>query len=250
MDNADGVKALLDKLKSSTAWKQAIAASDPPVPTPHESHASSDPDFRPSIASLLAQLAGASAERSEHPGPPPPSVAEPRPTEPVAPALSPAPDVAPPPSSTGSDRPELHAFPFQQSLSHLAHLSAKPGFIESIRQIQIEQSALESQLWDERLAIQQKHQEKVKVAVTRAKLIGSGGLSQFEADISTQAYKRELHKFDTQRAIVAWDALVSKQQATLESLGVPVMHVSHLTSDTEKQQRVVRVLESIVEGSR
>jgi hypothetical protein len=125
----------LDKLKSSTAWKQAIAASDPPVPTPHESHASSDPDVRPSVASLLAQLAGASAERSEHPGPPPPSVAEPRPTEPVAPALSPAPDAAPPPSSAGSDRHELHAFPFQQSLSHLAHLSAKPEFIESIRQV-------------------------------------------------------------------------------------------------------------------
>jgi hypothetical protein len=26
---------------------------------------------------------------------------------------------------------------------------------------------LESQLWDERLAIQQKHQEKVKIAVTK-----------------------------------------------------------------------------------
>lgn len=33
--------------------------------------------------------------------------------------------------------------------------------------IQNEQTALESQLWDERLTIQKKHQEKVKVAVTK-----------------------------------------------------------------------------------
>jgi len=33
--------------------------------------------------------------------------------------------------------------------------------------IQNEQSALESLLWDERLAIRQKHQEKVKVAGTK-----------------------------------------------------------------------------------
>ena len=49
----------------------------------------------------------------------------------------------------------------------------------------------------------------------------------------TQAYKRELHKFDAQRVIFAWDGLVSKQQAALESLGVPVMYVSDLASDRE-----------------
>jgi len=54
----------------------------------------------------------------------------------------------------------------------------------------------------------------------------------------TQAYKRELHKFDTQRVIVAWDGLVSKQQAALEALGVPVMYVSDLTSDREVQTSI------------
>jgi len=48
-----------------------------------------------------------------------------------------------------------------------------------------------------------------------------------------QAYKKELHKFDTQRATAAWDGLISKQQAALESLGVPVMYVSDLTADKE-----------------
>ena len=49
----------------------------------------------------------------------------------------------------------------------------------------------------------------------------------------TQAYKKELQKFDTQRVILAWDGLMSKQQAALESLGVPAMHVTDLTLDRE-----------------
>ena len=53
----------------------------------------------------------------------------------------------------------------------------------------------------------------------------------------TQAYKKELHRFDTQRVAVAWDGLVSKQQAALESLRVPAMYVTDLASDRE-----VRVL--------
>lgn len=90
----------------------------------------------------------------------------------------------------------------------------------------------------------------------RANLIGSGGLSQFEADVSrclvaissfngspppqtlTQAYKKDLHKFDTQRVIVAWDGLISKQQAALGTLGVPVMYVTDLTSDREVSAHV------------
>ena len=89
--------------------------------------------------------------------------------------------------------------------------------------------------------------------IPRANLIGSEGLSQFEADVSrcplatinlewlisaarqmlTQAYQKELRKFDTQRVTAAWDGLVSKQQAALEALGVPVMYVSDLAADRE-----------------
>lgn len=49
----------------------------------------------------------------------------------------------------------------------------------------------------------------------------------------TQAYKRELHKFDTQRVALAWDGLISKQQAALESLGVPAMYVTDMALDRE-----------------
>jgi len=53
------------------------------------------------------------------------------------------------------------------------------------------------------------------------------------AQTLTQAYRRELDKFDTQRVTAAWDGLISKQQAALESLGVPAMYVTDLTFDRE-----------------
>ena len=136
LQNTDGVKALLDKLKSSQAWQQTIAASDPPTPpapVPSESRGNSNTDIRPSVASLLAQLAEAGGG---YPGPPPPSLAGPRPNEAATiQGTSPAPVVVPRQTSIGSDKHDLHAFSFQQTLSHLAQLSVKPGFIESIRRV-------------------------------------------------------------------------------------------------------------------
>lgn len=36
-------------------------------------------------------------------------------------------------------------------------------------------------------------------------------------------FRRELQKFDVERVLPAWDGLLAKQQAALESLGVPTM---------------------------
>ena len=163
-------------------------------------------------------------------------------------------------------RPSAHQAGF-----HRFHSSSKistPGTDQYIPaklgdKVQNEQSA---QLWSERLAIQQKHQEKTKVAAT--KLVSflhhlrcshpsdgpqsqyyrvRGGIPvrsgcrplpcshvQFSASFPTmplpqaltQAYKKDLHMFDTQRVIVAWDGSIPKQQAVLELLGVP-KHVCH-----------------------
>lgn len=127
LQNADGIKALLDKLKSSEAWQQTIAASDPPPPPAPATPASrGDASIQPSIASLLAQLADARA--GGHPPPPPSSGA-------LGLGRSPAPDFVPPQTSTGADKHDLHTLPFQQTLSHLALLSTKPGVIESIRRV-------------------------------------------------------------------------------------------------------------------
>lgn len=40
------------------------------------------------------------------------------------------------------------------------------------------------------------------------------------------AFKRELDKFDRDRALNAWDGLISKQQTALASRNVPTMFVS------------------------
>jgi hypothetical protein len=47
----------------------------------------------------------------------------------------------------------------------------------------------------------------------------------------TDAFRRELYRFDKERVIPAWDGLVTKQQSILESLGVPTMHPTAVTTD-------------------
>ena len=49
----------------------------------------------------------------------------------------------------------------------------------------------------------------------------------------TEGFRRELQKFDTERALPAWDGLIKKQQTTLESLGVPSMFP---TTDAEDRK--------------
>ena len=53
----------------------------------------------------------------------------------------------------------------------------------------------------------------------------------------TDAFRAELRKFDRERALPAWDGLVTKQQIALEALGVPTMFPS-----TEATDREVRAL--------
>lgn len=106
------VKALLDRLRSSPAWQQAVAA----------------PPDAPSVASLLAQLADT---RAGEPPFPPPHLSEPRLNEPPGGSSG----VAPARTPIDGDGLQLHAFSFQQSLSHLAQLSTEPGFVGSIRRV-------------------------------------------------------------------------------------------------------------------
>jgi hypothetical protein len=123
-------------------------------------------------------------------------------------------------------------------------LSDDPNFVATLSQMKQKQADLERQLAKERRAIQAKHDEKVKVAQARAKIFGAG-LSKHEADMMSDAYKKEMHTFDTERVMIAWDGLVVKQQAALEKLQVPTMFVTSVKTDRERQQRVVQVLEGI-----
>jgi hypothetical protein len=111
-----------------------------------------------------------------------------------------------------------------------------------------EQDKLEKQLWEERLNIQKRHEEKVKVETTKAKMIGVD-LSEHERKSMSDALQKELRKFDAERVLPTWDKLVQRQQSCLEALKVPAMFVTNDPSDMAKQRRVVNVLEGIVSGA-
>lgn len=49
----------------------------------------------------------------------------------------------------------------------------------------------------------------------------------------SDAYKKEMHTFDTERVMIAWDGLVVKQQAALEKLQVPTMFMTSVKTDRE-----------------
>lgn len=49
----------------------------------------------------------------------------------------------------------------------------------------------------------------------------------------SQSFEKELDKFDKERVLPAWDALISRQQAALDKLGVPSMFVSKEKGDRE-----------------
>ena len=51
----------------------------------------------------------------------------------------------------------------------------------------------------------------------------------------TDAFCRELKQFDKERALPAWDGLISRQQSTLETLGVPTMFPT--SKETDRQVR-------------
>ncbi len=80
------------------------------------------------------------------------------------------------------------------------------------------------------------------------------------------AYKKDLKRFDMERALPAFDGLIAKQQAALARLNVPTMSVSDDTDLREvsstcllavanvernilqRQQRVMQVLTGLVES--
>ena len=80
----------------------------------------------------------------------------------------------------------------------------------------------------------------------------------------TDSFRKELQKFDAERVLPAWDGLIKKQQTTLETLGVPAMFPTTVSTDREvgvlcirgrawtyteiqRQQRIMQVLANFAE---
>ncbi|KAG2345109.1 hypothetical protein BDR05DRAFT_1058619 [Suillus weaverae] len=267
-----GIKALLEQLRSSQAWQESVggagsngvAKNPPPTsttpqatlplaqPPPTTSDVSKSPS---SVADLLSQLSSSERKIPSKPSQPSPScfTTQQTPLQ-LSQAVSHRSTPQPPEDSAHQLAASTNAFTqgqdlrmmsFQQALPRLTQLAESADFVAAIARLREEQKDLERQLWEERLAIHRKHENKVKVTQTKAGLIG-GGISQHEADMLNDAFRKELRKFDAERVLFAWDGLLQKQQSTLEGLGVPTMFPSDLRVDREKQQRVVQVLEGIV----
>ncbi|TCD70468.1 hypothetical protein EIP91_003229 [Steccherinum ochraceum] len=218
--------------------------------------ASSSTSFAPpaTVASLLSQLSAPAADPPRDFHHPYPSST---PTFGSAPAYRTPPILHPDPvhasSSTASAaavpssarKVDLRSCTFQQALPRLAQLAEDADFVAAVSKMKHDQNNLERRLFDERRGVLKNQQERIKTARTKASMIGST-ISQFEADSMTSSFRRELNKFDTERALPAWDGLISKQQTELEGLGVPAMFLTTLTADRERQQRVVQVLTGMV----
>jgi len=54
-------------------------------------------------------------------------------------------------------------------------------------------------------------------------LVNMGAPDKLLTQMMNDAYCRDLQRFDKERVVLAWDALIQKQQAALETLGVPTM---------------------------
>ncbi|RDB20544.1 hypothetical protein Hypma_012457 [Hypsizygus marmoreus] len=251
-----GVKALLDQLRASQAWQEVVV---PPAPEPAPSlppnlepqsapvDATASSSSLSSVASLLSQLQSSPSWSAVSSTPPTSSTSEEDAPLSAAPLQQPTSSssiesLSPPKKSPQDPR----SYTFQQALPHLAQLADDPGFVVAITQMKKEQDGLERQLWEERRDIYRKYEDKVKVATTKANMIGDSGLSKHEADMLQTGFKKELDKFDRERVLLAWDGLVSKQQATLARHGVPTMYPTKDIADRERQQRVIQVLEGIL----
>ncbi|TFK74447.1 hypothetical protein BDN72DRAFT_55351 [Pluteus cervinus] len=293
INDADSVKALLEQLRSSSAWQDATTAPTNPAETTsslpnaqlvdefveHEPTATSTPgqelsapaNTASTLASLLAQLQQDNSTDWVTPTPPPlrsdysARTADPRKipvannvpqstaARPRVPETSKAPRneststraVSSTPLGVMETTRDVRALTFQQSLPLLAELGEDPTFVELVTQMKKEQDNLERQLWSDRREVIKKYEEKVKVAKTKASMIGTG-LSKHEAGMINVAFKKELEKLDVERVLPAWDGLISKQQATLAQQNVPTMFVTKTVVDRERQHRVMQVLEGLV----
>ncbi|KAF8511201.1 hypothetical protein JB92DRAFT_2935951 [Gautieria morchelliformis] len=116
--------------------------------------------------------------------------------------------------------------------------------MEKIEKMRKDQELLEERLWKDRMQILKNQEEKVKIAQAKAAIVGNG-LDRREVNALESSFSKEIKAFDSDQALLAWDALVAKQQNALEALRVPGMFVTALKTDREKQARIIQVLDGL-----
>ncbi|KAG5654653.1 hypothetical protein H0H81_009901 [Sphagnurus paluster] len=190
LSRADGcqdpasVKAILDQLRVSQAWQQAVAplSTEPevstpaisipdqhvPVSTPIEGYipdpAPATATSSPSVAALLSQLQSSSSW-----APPDKTNAFEHEIDYSQSSDFPTADVILP-STNAVTSPRVQdprSFTFQQALPRISQLADDSGFVAAVTKLKKEQDELERQLWEDRRNIYRKYEEKVKIATTK-----------------------------------------------------------------------------------
>ncbi|KAF9451997.1 hypothetical protein P691DRAFT_756746 [Macrolepiota fuliginosa MF-IS2] len=245
-----GVQALLDQIKSSSAWQELSAASAGPSEPPtvlrkeivtNTAEPAVNNTSGSSVATLLSQLQSPpdvwdssksiTASSSVH------SATN---NQEQLPGRTLSRPYVQPEGLTASGQ-DIRLLDFDESMPLLLRLSRETSFIDEMKKIKQDQDTLERQLWDERQAIHKEYEDKLKAAKTKC-----ASISRHEAEMLVDAHKKELRRFDRDRALPAWDSLVSRQQAKLQRLQVPTMHITSDPSVRELQQRVIQLLTSIM----
>ncbi|KAF9057490.1 hypothetical protein BJ165DRAFT_1420760 [Panaeolus papilionaceus] len=248
INDPTSINALLEQLKSSTAWQQ-LTSSQTQGDTSHVLPSADLPrnpsNTSPSVADLLSQLSSVS-----EPAPAIQSSVQQRPTvsafsaSVLSSGFGQRSNTTPllPPSLPATDVQNLT---FVQSLPLISQLAGDPAFLSAVAQMKNDQDDLERKLWAEREAIYNKYHSKFKGTQTKANLIGTS-VSQHEIDMMTDSFKKEIARFDVDRVLPAWDGLVSRQQQELAQLNLPTMFITTENEDRERQQQVINVLENII----
>ncbi|KAE9395640.1 hypothetical protein BT96DRAFT_141127 [Gymnopus androsaceus JB14] len=238
INDSAGIQALLEQLKSSQAWKDAVASSDTINENESFQQHNVDDASQPnpptpsvSVATLLSQLQAEPYSDA--------TTSQDHTFDSFLP-LSP-----PHPATPGQRADDSRYLTFHQALPVIAGLSEDPRFSKTLKSMKDEQNALETRLWEERKAILAKYEEKIKVAKTKATMIGSG-ISKHEAKMLSDAFEKELKRFDMERVLPAWDGLVLQQQEALAQMGVPTMFSTTDPSLREKQQKMIQVLDGLI----
>jgi hypothetical protein len=55
-------------------------------------------------------------------------------------------------------------------------------------------------------------------------------------------------ELEQEEFLLAWDKLLSRQQATLERMNIPLMFETSDPEERRKQQRIVNVLQALIDG--
>ncbi|KAJ8481581.1 hypothetical protein ONZ51_g5892 [Trametes cubensis] len=160
-----------------------------------------------------------------------------------------------------TQRQDLRACTFQQALPHLARLSEDEGFLKALaangarRQIIVHFAHTVHWGW-----VDVSTHARGGFRLTDESRTGGLGAAALEGTAGnpaetrregqdgthptlTDSFRAELAKFDRERILPAWDGLLTKQQAALESLGVPAMFPT-----TQQADREVRA--SLMHGQR